>query len=176
MRRVICLWLIACARLSADGGMILLHQPAPPYVVTVFASPAPTRTGIVDISVLLQKDETLAPVLDADVWIEMEKGAAPVRVRATPGQAQNKLLYAASVPLAEAGTWRYTILIGTGTVAKLVTVSGQINVAEEIPMARYVGYIALPFLVLAIFALHQWVREKSITRRVAPAEVRLMLE
>lgn len=166
MRRVIGLWLLACARLSADGGMILLHQPAPPYVLTVFASPEPTRAGVVDISVLLQEGETLSAVLDADVWIEMDKGAAPVRVRATRDQAQNKLLYATNVPLAEAGTWRYTIFIKTGAVAKPITVSGQIDVTEETPTARYAGYIALPFLVLAIFALHQWVREKSIICRV----------
>lgn len=158
MRGAFCLFLVALPRLFADGGMILLHQQAPPYIVTVFASPGPPRAGMVDLSVLLQNGETQQPVLNADVQIEIAKDATPIRVSTHQGAA-NKLLYAASVPLDEPGTWRCTVFVGASGPAKPITVSGAIAVSGEPPKAvAYADDLALPFIFFAVFALHQWLR------------------
>jgi hypothetical protein len=155
--RGVCLLLAASARLFADGGMIVLHQQAPPYVVTVFASPAPPRAGIVDLSVLLQKGETQEPVLDAEVQIEITREANPIRVSATHKLAQNKFLYAASLPLDEPGIWSYTVSLLSAASPKPIVVPGQIAVSGKTPkLVGYAGYLALPFVFLAVFALHQW--------------------
>ncbi len=161
MRRGVGLLLAASARLLADGGMIILHQQAPPYVVTVFASPAPPHAGMVDLSVLFQKDETQEPVLDGEVQIEIAQGANPIRVSATHKLAQNKLLYAASVPLDEPGTWSYTVFFHPAASLKPINVSGQIAVSGETPkLVGYAGYLALPFVFIAVFVLHQWLRNR----------------
>lgn len=163
-----CLLMASCARLLADGGMILVHQQSPPFVITIFASPTPPRVGEIDLSVLLQSSETLDPVLDAEVQIELAKHGAPIQVRATHDQAQNKLLYAASVPLEDPGMWRYTVSIQAAHItSKPVAISGNLAVAPEQPkLASYGGYLALPFVCLAIFALHQGLRCRHASKMV----------
>jgi len=155
-------WLLlaASARLLADGGLVLLHQQSPPFVITVFESPTPPRSGPIDLSVLVQASETLEPVLDADVQIELTRDGSQIQARATHDQTQNKLLYAASVDLDDPGAWRYTVSVQAADRAlKPIAVSGDLAVAPEQPkLAAYGSYLALPFFCLAIFALHQWLR------------------
>jgi len=159
MRRALFLFLAASARLFADGGMMILHQPAPPYVITVFAAPAPPRVGMADLSILVQNGETQEPVLDAGVQIEITRNGIPVRVPATHDRAQNKLLYAVSVPFDEPGNWRYAVLLHAAASRKPIIVPGQIAILGEPPkIVSYAGYLALPFVFLVLFALHQWLR------------------
>jgi hypothetical protein len=158
-------WLVlaTATRLLADGGMVLLHQESAPFVVTVFGSPAPLRAGAVDLSVLLQSSETMEPILDGDVDFILTNGDSDIRVRATRAQAQNKLLYAASVHLDHAGEWNYRISVGGAQHASApVVIPGVIIVDAEQPKpAAYGTYLALPFVWLAIFALHQWLRSRK---------------
>lgn len=149
--RAFALLLMGTGLLLADGGIVLLHRDAGPYVVTVFASPNPPRSGTIDMSVLVQMSETLDPVLDAAVPIALTNGSSEIHALATHAQAQNKMLYAASVLLERPGDWRYTVTIDGSSVA------GVIAIAPEMPKAAaYAGYLALPFFCLAILALHQW--------------------
>src|SRR5580704_7938275 len=85
-----------------------LRGETPELSVTVFTSPSPLSVGPADINVLLQKRETLEPVLDAEVLIVMRPIASgrEVRARATREQAQNKLLFAAPLTLGES-YWSY---------------------------------------------------------------------
>jgi hypothetical protein len=149
--RTLLLLLATAAFLFADGGIVLLHQDAQQFVVTVFASPNPPRAGMVDISILVQTADALDPVLDTDVRLTLTNGTSQIHARATHQQAQNKMLYAASLPLDQAGDWSYTVTIHG------ISVNGVIAVAPQMPKpAAYAGYLALPFVCLAIFALHQW--------------------
>jgi hypothetical protein len=157
--RTIVLLFAATGLLLADGGIVLLHQEVSPYVVTVFASPNPPRAGMVDMSVLVQTSDTQDPVLDTDVRITLTNGISKVHAQATHEQAQNKMLYASSLPLDQPGDWRYTVTI------RGVSVAGVIAVAPQIPKpAAYAGYLALPFICLAILALHQWLRLSAARR------------
>jgi len=85
--RVVILAALAARMLLADGGAVVLRQTSGPFVVTAFLAPG-------DLSVLVQDAKSLDPILDADVTIAFD--GAPLR--ATHGQAQNKLLYAALAP------------------------------------------------------------------------------
>jgi len=162
MRCLAWLLLVASAPLLADGGAILLHKQSPPFVVTVFASPAPPRVGAIDLSVLVQSSETLEPALDADVRFEFAGPGSQVQVQATRSQSGNKLLYTASVYLNDPGQWRYSVSIHEPKSAP-IAVSGAITVAAEQPkLAAYWGYLMLPFLGLAILALHQWLRLRKL--------------
>ena len=101
-------------------------------------------------------------MLDADVHVEFTKGGPPIQVRATHDQAQNKLLYAASVHLDDPGEWHFTVSV------RAVTVAGVLAVAPRQPkLAAYWSYLALPFLWMAIFAIHQWLRREKQLRPVA---------
>ncbi len=150
--------LVLATLLLADGGMVILREQRGPYTITMFASPAPPRAGNVDLSVLVQSNGTLQPVLDARVEIELSSGSEPVRVTASHDKAQNKLLYVATAPLTQPGRWNYRIVIDGGDP---ISVSGDFDVATETRrLDAYIGYIALPFGALALLAVHQWLRRR----------------
>jgi hypothetical protein len=155
-------WLIVLLStpLFADGGAVLLQRQSGPFTVTVFASPTPLRAGPIDLSVFVQSSDTIDPMLDADVSIEFTGPGTPIRVRATRGNASNKLLYAASVDLKTPGDWEYSVSIHTPrTPSKPMVVSGAITLLAGQPkLTTYWSYLALPFLCLAMLALHQWLR------------------
>jgi hypothetical protein len=100
--------LLAADLARADGGAIRIQRDAGPLRITVFSAPEPLRVGAADLSVMVQSREGGAPVLDAEVELRLEgpPPERPIQVRATREQAANKLLYAASVELPAAGTWR----------------------------------------------------------------------
>jgi hypothetical protein len=161
-RVLVWLFLAASTPVFADGGAILLHKQSPPFVVTVFGSPTPPRVGAIDLSILVQSSETLAPVLDADVRVDLVRNGSQEHVRAARSQARNKLLYATSVDLDDPGEWRYSVSIETAKSEPAV-VSGSISVGAEQPkLAAYWPYLMLPFLSLAILALHQWLRFRKV--------------
>src|SRR6202162_1498789 len=100
--------ILAQATALADGGTVQLRKEAGPFMITVFSAPAPLSAGPVDISLLLQNRNGLEPVLDARVSLILrsEASGAEIQARPTRERAQNKLLYAAPVTLAESGKWQ----------------------------------------------------------------------
>ncbi len=146
--------IMTAAGLMADGGTVLLHQEAEPYIVTVFASPSQVRAGgTVDLSVLVQIKETLEPALDVNVDVTLIHGSSRIQTRATREQTQNKLLSAVSVVLPQPGDWSYEISIRNARLTGTMTVAGP-----EPRLEAYAGYLAFPFICLAVLALHQWLR------------------
>jgi hypothetical protein len=109
------LLLLAAAPLLANGGTVRISREAVgPYLVSVFTSPTPLRTGEVDVSVLVQ-DTVREAVLDVPVMVEARPvgfEAAPVRYEATRRQATNRLFKAAKFPLTEAGDWELRVRVG----------------------------------------------------------------
>lgn len=154
--------IFAQATIFADGGTVQLRQEAGALVITVFTSPAPLSAGPVDISLLLQNRNGLEPVLDAEVSLLLRADAlsSEVRAHATREQAQNKLLYAVPVMLAESGKWQVVITIlwkGQRTDA-----TGTIYVAPAPEMAAsHWSYIAFTPLMIVIFV----VRERLMRRK-----------
>jgi hypothetical protein len=153
---------LAHASALADGGAVQFRKEAGPFMITVFTAPAPLSAGPVDISLLLQNRNGLEPVLDAGVSLILRSEASGAEIEAGPTRerAQNKLLYAAPVALAESGKWQINVSIlrnGERTEA-----TGTINVApaaEE--RTSYWGYIAFPPLTIVLFVI----RERLLLRK-----------
>jgi hypothetical protein len=63
------------ASVRADGGVIILDREASPFLITVFAAPAPLRAGPVDMSVLVRDASSGQPILDAEVHLTLRLDA-----------------------------------------------------------------------------------------------------
>jgi hypothetical protein len=153
---------LAQATALADGGTVQLRTEAGAFVITVFTSPAPLTAGPVDISLLVQNRDGLQPVLDANVSLMLRAQASgtEIQAKASRQKAQNKLLFAAPVTLAESGKWQIAVTIlrnGERTAA-----TGTIDVAPPREMVdSYWGYVALPPFLIVVFV----VRERLILRK-----------
>jgi hypothetical protein len=152
-------------RAQADGGSVALQQEVGPFVVTVFTAPGPLRAGPVDISVLVQDRASGQPVLDGEVFVRLKReGAITLVERATREVAQNKLLYSALINLPEAGKWELEVTIKEGKEA--VSILGQVSAAAPRPfLLSYWRSLSLPPIVIAVFALNQWLRRRALGRK-----------
>lgn len=163
--RSICALAVVAAPLFADGGVVLSRQESAAFVITVFAAPIPLRSGPIDLTVLVQTRPALEPVLDASVSIRLD-GDSNIVAAATRSQAQNKLLYAATLKVPHAGAWRYTV--SAKSPAGRATISGAFEAAGPAPpLAAYAFYLAIPPILIAIFVLHQWLSRRSVPGRIA---------
>lgn len=156
--------LLGASAARADGGTVQLQQADGAFVITVFTAPTPLRAGLVDISVLVQKRDGSAAVLDANVRLEIRSSTdrgATVRSAATREQATNKLLNAATVNVPSTGSWELHVVVQRGDDRAEVTC--QLAVAAPLPpLLAHWPYLAFPPAAVLIFALHQWLRSRSI--------------
>jgi len=174
----------------ADGGVIRLREAQGPFVVTIFTASEPVINDPLDVSVLIQTQDSSDAILDATVDLTctapraldvepgdqlcghsgragLDAGLEPhltsFTVRATRRQASNKLLYAAPVEFGTAGDWLLQASVKRGNDA----VRAACNIPVGPPRGRVAGllpYLVLPPLVVALFAMNQRLRRTS-TRR-----------
>src|SRR5262249_21853359 len=118
-----------------------------------------------------------ATILDARVSIPAvpPPGApvSPVSVEATHAAATNKLLYAATIPLAAPGRWTVRTTVSLG--AETADVSCELPVVPAAAeLTQIWPYLAIPPLVVALFVLHQWLaaRRRPPAPGRAPAQER----
>lgn len=150
--------------LGADGGTLQVRQTSGPFVLSVFTSPAVLRAGNVDFSVLVQESDRLDPVLGADVEVRSENGEGIIVSKtATHGNAQNKLLYAASLNLSRPGEWIFSVR--ARQQALTAEVSGKLYAGPREPrfLAHLPQLVFVPALVL-LFVLHQFLKRKQQAR------------
>jgi hypothetical protein len=149
----------------AGGGIVQWRKQAGSLLITVLTAPAPLSAGPGVISLLVQNRNGLEPVLDANVSLLLRSGASTAEIRAQPTRdwAQNRLLYAAPVTLAESGKWQLAVTIlrnGERTDA-----TGPIDVAPTPAMvASYWGYIAFPPLMIVAFVGHELLLRRRPSR------------
>lgn len=157
--------LALCAQAQADGGLLQLRQTAGRFVVTVFAAPNPPRAGPVDISVLAEDVTDGRAALDGEVIVRLwREGGITVVGQATRNVAKNKLLYSALMNLPEAGQWELEVTIKQGE--NKVSVLGRIWVAQPRPfLLSYWRSLSLPWIVVALFAINQWLKRRAASRR-----------
>jgi hypothetical protein len=140
-----------------DGGMMLLHQDAGPFTITLFAAPQPLQAGPADLSVMVQDRSSgevlLDPVIDVSIAPEALV-ASQQTVRLATGQASNKLLQAGTVHFSKAGRWRLTLLVHRhNDAARLET---ECIVQADTARSRLVWfYVLLPLGVILVFIFHQ---------------------
>ena len=168
---------------KGDGGIIRLRDVQGPFSITVFSSPEAASGGITDVSALIQERESGKVILDADVRLALipPDGSAlnqsdklcavpgtgtrqglnsPASARATREQASNKLLYSAPVELKAPGNWKLHVLVSRGTD----TARFDCVLPVALSSGKLIGllpYLLLPPLVVAAFALNQWLRRQS---------------
>ena len=96
--------LLAAVAARGDGGLLRLRQAAGRFEISVFTAPTPLRVGQIDVSVMVQADH--APVLDAEVDVQLRGPGGELTATASAAAATNKLLYAAliEVPVPGAGS------------------------------------------------------------------------
>lgn len=183
------LWLILLmtpGALWADGGVVRARETRGSFVITVFSPPSIAMSAPADLSVLVQRKDTGAALLDATVeltftapsgsslpteggWCGPMKdtfllgasalGRSPA-VPATHTQATNQLLYAAQVILPARGEWEVRATIRHG--AETATVSCALPVMEPAnPLATIWPWLALPGVMIALFVLNQKLRHRT---------------
>ncbi len=101
----------ADAAVLANGGQVrVANYPVGPYEVTVFTSPVPLTTGLVDVSVLLQRRETREIVDGATITLTViAPDGTTQRYPVTREQATNRLYYAAEFTIAEPGIYQFQL-------------------------------------------------------------------
>lgn len=99
----------------ANGGIVRISQaPVGPWLVTVYSSPTPLRTGEVDISTLVQDSANV--IVDVPITVDATPVgfvAEAVRSPATRGQATNKLFKAAKFDIGVPGRWEFRVRVGS---------------------------------------------------------------
>ena len=159
---LLCLCLLAASPARADGGTVRIQEAVGPFWITVMSAPEPLRVGPVDLSVLVQRTDGGAPVLDAEVELRLEGPTPepPIEARPTHEQATNKLLYAAAVTLPAVGSWRLGARVRQGGDA--AEVAGWLPVAPPPPrLLALWPYLAFPPAAVACFALREWLKRRG---------------
>lgn len=149
--------LLLAPPLGANGGTVRISRAAVgPYLVTIYSSPTPLRTGEVDVSVLVQ-DSTHAvhapPVIVEAIPLVLAEGhvAEPIRREATRAQATNKLFQAAKFDVAAPGEWEFRVNVeGRGALSFRADVSKS-SLRDRPYLLAFL--ILLPLLVLGWLAL-----------------------
>jgi hypothetical protein len=144
------LGLIIAPPLMANGGTVRVSRAAVgPYLVSVFTSPTPLRTGAVDVSVLVQ-DAAAESVLDVPVVVEaiaVDAVGEPISVEATRQQATNKLFKAAKFDIPAEGLWELRVRVGGSEGG---AVSFQATLTDPTLLDRPYLLAALVLLPLAL--------------------------
>ncbi len=138
----------------ADGGRLVMRQPAGGWIVSLFVTPEALGTGPADFTAMVEDRATDQIVLDADVSLTLTPANAnskPIVVPLTRAAANNKLLQAATVTLPSPGQWHVTLNVRErGEEASAAT---DLVVAAHASRRALVWMLAvLPFAVLALLA------------------------
>jgi hypothetical protein len=143
-----------------DSGVIQMAKTVDPFVITVFTAASPLRAGYNDISVLIQNRENAEAVLNVQVWIQLqsEKGLQ-VTAQATHATAQNKLLYAATVNIPEAGQWKIEVTVQQGEQTASISEIIPVVASQSLLLSHWQN-LALPPLVVFLFVLNQWLKRR----------------
>jgi hypothetical protein len=146
----------------ADGGVVLLQQKAEPFTITIFSTEMPLRPGLADISILLERTGGDSPVMDAQVFLELEHEAGMIiNTEATHSQARNKLLYCSLINLPAAGQWKMRLNVARG--GERTEVLGGFTVASAQPvLLSYWTLISLPPIIMILFIVNQWLRRSRV--------------
>jgi hypothetical protein len=146
----------------ADGGALLFSETKGGYRIAVFAAPVPFRAGFVDISTLIQDDQTGKVVTPSRVVVRMAKsGRSALEYPATSGAATNKLFQAAQFELPEPGRWNLQVVVDGSRGAAVV--GGEIEAAERLPRwAEILPWVAWPALVILLFGVHQAMSRRTV--------------
>lgn len=175
---------------KGDGGVVLLQEGKGPFSVTVFVPPELIRSGLTDVSVLVQSRTNGEVILDAAVSLAVEPprevattGSDPVcgassssvmfsdiaqknqttTIPATRERASNKLLYAAALALNATGDWR--LHIDVSRASDSIQLDCLIPVTQtSVNTAGLWPYLLIPVIAIGAFAMNQKLRRHSLEK------------
>ena len=151
----------------ADGGVVIFQRTSPPFNITLFSTEMPLRPGPADLSVLLEQPDGHSPILDAQVFLELEHEAGMIiRAEATRSQARNKLLYCSLIDLPAAGHWKTRLDIRRGDTRTEV-LSDLLVAAPQPVFLSHWELIAVPPIMIILFILNQWLRRRVKNKTVS---------
>jgi hypothetical protein len=163
---VLAVVMLAPITARADGGVLRLRQASGPFLISIFTASDPLRAGPLDLSVLVQDRSSGENILDASVDLALQpldSDSPPLLARATHEQATNKLLDAAIVKIPAPGRWGLRIDVRRGPDE--ATATTELQVAPPPPrLAAIWPYLLLPPFAIAVFALHQALRQDALHR------------
>jgi len=187
----------------ADGGIVRLHQASGPFLVTLFVSSEVVRAGPADVSVLVQQRTNGDAILDAAVGLTFipptgsmsradsfcgrpsaaitpdlpDATEGTLNVKATREQTANKLLYAAILKLNATGNWRLQLNISRGPDNAIFECVLPVSAAST-NLRPLRPYLFLPPIIIAFFAMNQWLRKGVLERSglIVERELRLRNE
>ena len=155
--------LVGTTAAHGDGGTMLFHQDAGPFTITLFAAALPLTTGVADLSVMVQDRRSGEVLLDPVVELAATReagGAAQPAIRLAAGHG-NRLLQAASLPLAQPGKWQLIVRVHRGHDD--AQVQTEVMVQASSTRAGLVWfYVLLPVAVILLFLLHQALKQKQM--------------
>jgi hypothetical protein len=147
----------------ADGGVVMCQRTSAPFTITLFSSEMPLRPGPADLSVLLEHPVGHSPVLDAQVFINLEhESGTIIRTEATRSQARNKLLYCSLLTLPKAGHWKMMLHVVRGNEKADMLYDLVVTELPPVLLSNWT-LISLPPLVIILFLFNQSLRRKAST-------------
>lgn len=159
-------------RLFADGGTMRISRHIQDRQVSVFTSPSVLRTGLVDISVLVQMAETGSVCEDEVIRVELTSLEQPSTVlteNATAEAATNKLFKSAIFNVPYTGQWHAHILLDSEKPPAEPAVEFEVSIASPLPpwlvLAPWIGW---PFAIIALFCIHHWLVSRKLRRSQSP--------
>ena len=148
-----------------DGGVVIFQRTSAPFAITLFSTEMPLRPGPADLSVLVEQPDGHSPILDAQVFIELEhESGTIIRAEATRSQARNKLLYCSLINLPAAGHWKITLNIRRGDTGTQV-LSDLVVAAPQPMLLSHWELIAVPPIIIILFILNQRLRRRAFSKR-----------
>jgi len=168
-------------------GIVRLREARGPFVITVFTSSELVRGRSADVSVLVQRRDSNEALLDAIVSFVLtpprdsilehtepmcgQPGLgttvgwqdAPTTILARREQSPNKLLYTAAINFPLTGPWELDALVRHGADSAEFRCEIPVGLPAR-PLVGLVPYLALPLLLVAPFAINQWLRTPRPTK------------
>ena len=120
------------------------------------------RPGPADLSVLVEGIHEHSPILDAQVFVELEHEAGMIiRAEATRTQARNKLLYCSLINLPAPGQWKMKVLVRHGNDAAEI-LNDLVVAAPQPLLLSYWKLTAAPAVIIILFILNQRLRRSPL--------------
>ena len=144
----------------ADGGQLQGSELSGPFVINLYTSPIPLRTGIVELTALITNSADRTPVLDATVKILLRSETHPESALVMKAKrGGDGLRYFATPKLKPAGRWSIRIEAsnsqGSGTFIRTLAVEDALPIYISLwPV------LAFPPVAIAVFALQQRLRKR----------------
>lgn len=163
------------ANLHADSGRVVSEKTLDATRAVLFASPFPVTAGPAEVGVYLEDSSTGRAILDAEVFLRMNKLSAPApelawkgpgciapgsRVQAPRGSTGNRLLHAAAIGIPEPGLWELAADVHRGGTTATFAFPLTVEPAAS-PLAAHWPLIAIVPLGIALYALRNFLLRRT---------------